>query len=268
MIRAHALLALVAAAVAAQPGASAYWPREPQLPGGPAISFASARVGFAGGAHGLLATRDGGRTWRVVYRGLPIRALDAVGPPAWAISGQRLLATNDGTTSSLLPRSPILAAVDFLDRTNGFGFERSGHVLRRPTAGAAGLASTAARRGGRRSRASSRRLSASPSISSYSGPFSALGGGRAVFVGQCPACGRQPTVVVARTDDGGRTWRRRTVLDGHTPESLAFADARHGWLVTSPAHRAAAGGWIWRTTDGGRTWSLVERSPDLVAAFR
>jgi len=101
-------------------------------------------------------------------------------------------------------------------------------------------------------------------IDAYSGPFSVLGAGKAVFVGACPACGRQPTVTILRTLDHGRTWQRSVPLDGYFPEAVAFVDQRRGYLLTTPAHGAHAGGWIWATRDGGRHWHVVERSPALV----
>jgi photosystem II stability/assembly factor-like uncharacterized protein len=77
---------------------------------------------------------------------------------------------------------------------------------------------------------------------------------------------------VARTTDGGRTWRS-VRFGGHSCSAgsqflLEFVDARHGWIVDVEA----SGGFsrLWRTIDGGRTWRvLVERMPGLgPVAFR
>jgi photosystem II stability/assembly factor-like uncharacterized protein len=77
---------------------------------------------------------------------------------------------------------------------------------------------------------------------------------------------------VARTADGGRTWRR-TPFTSHTCNAgagfvLDFVDASVGWVVqlepTGPFAR------LYGTHDGGGTWRLVrDRLPDLgEVAFR
>ena len=64
-----------------------------------------------------------------------------------------------------------------------------------------------------------------------------------------------PTLVVlslARTTDGGRSWRRSSIrieIPVNSPATplLGFSDANRGWLVIGSA--------TWRTADGGRTWT-------------
>lgn len=57
-----------------------------------------------------------------------------------------------------------------------------------------------------------------------------------------------------RTADGGTTWERVLLKD--EPESLhqvRFVDERHGFIAAGQ-YGAAHGGWVYTTTDGGRTW--------------
>lgn len=62
---------------------------------------------------------------------------------------------------------------------------------------------------------------------------------------------------VRYSGDGGRTWKPKFLeyeFDGFG--SIAFADARHGWLLyrgPGPAGGAYYN-WIFRTADGGRSW--------------
>jgi photosystem II stability/assembly factor-like uncharacterized protein len=65
-------------------------------------------------------------------------------------------------------------------------------------------------------------------------------------------------VRIFSTTDGGRHWFRSRALRGFG-SSLDFVDSRHGWLFTglgvatgSMSHN------LYRTSDGGRTWRLVE----------
>ncbi|TML25213.1 MAG: hypothetical protein E6G32_01330 [Actinobacteria bacterium] len=99
----------------------------------------------------------------------------------------------------------------------------------------------------------------------YSGPFSALGDGRAIFVGICGPCGRQPTDTFARTVDGGRMWTRATPFNGVWVDAISFIDSRVGFaLTTSPRGRPRTG-LIWETRDGGRRWRRLHASRLVVS---
>lgn len=75
--------------------------------------------------------------------------------------------------------------------------------------------------------------------------------------------------VVLRTSSGGRHWWVSDPLPGQGPrpgqvshDQLYFADAVHGWLLTvtgpgRPGGRQALS--LWRTKDGGRTWTRLPR---------
>jgi len=70
-------------------------------------------------------------------------------------------------------------------------------------------------------------LKAPHQLDSYMGPWT-LTGHSAYFTGLCPACGRQPTVSLWVTRDGGRTFRRYEIaaLDGYWPKKLHVSGAR------------------------------------------
>jgi photosystem II stability/assembly factor-like uncharacterized protein len=70
------------------------------------------------------------------------------------------------------------------------------------------------------------------------------------------------------TADGGSTWRDVTPPVGFgsglgNPLGVAFLDAQHGWVAineafTSPSDPSYGRVDIWRTTDGGQTWSKAQ----------
>jgi photosystem II stability/assembly factor-like uncharacterized protein len=97
----------------------------------------------------------------------------------------------------------------------------------------------------------------------YSGPFDVLGAGRAVFVGICGPCGKQPTGTIARTSNGGRSWQRATPFDGVWVDAISFLDVRRGFALTSSRRGRPRAGAIWRTSDGGRTWKGLATSSVL-----
>jgi photosystem II stability/assembly factor-like uncharacterized protein len=79
------------------------------------------------------------------------------------------------------------------------------------------------------------------------------------------------TTVVFATTDGGRTWTQSAPLRAvSTASQVSFADPRHGFLMLG-----GDGGemgedqvWLYRTSDGGRHWSLAAASPgETGAAF-
>ena len=66
-------------------------------------------------------------------------------------------------------------------------------------------------------------------------------------------------IVVERTADGGRSWQQ-TGLPGAYPGDVAldFADARHGFLTS--LNPGATSSTVFRTNDGGASWSIVTSS--------
>jgi photosystem II stability/assembly factor-like uncharacterized protein len=90
-------------------------------------------------------------------------------------------------------------------------------------------------------------------------------------------------VVIFGTSDGGQTWQQSGPLPinpaaksdviwqhGHQFNSMCFIDARHGWLLTtallyweeqvSGIDGTSVGG-LYRTSDGGLTWTLISSDP-------
>ena len=71
------------------------------------------------------------------------------------------------------------------------------------------------------------------------------------------------TTVLFATGDGGRTWAESAPLRTASQVGLlSFADARHGWLLlTEGAAMGQNPVQVYRTSDGGRHWSLAASSP-------
>jgi len=70
--------------------------------------------------------------------------------------------------------------------------------------------------------------------------------------------------VVFRTSDGGHSWQQSTLSTSQLGLSkVQFVNAQDGWVLSSPGGVAAGseGEDLFRTTDGGQTWSLVARAP-------
>lgn len=71
------------------------------------------------------------------------------------------------------------------------------------------------------------------------------------------------------TSDGGRTWSYRALPPTGYSLSVDFIDANTGWdIVTPPGWSKLSGApkdWLYRTNDGGQTWTLVQA--DLPLGF-
>jgi photosystem II stability/assembly factor-like uncharacterized protein len=71
--------------------------------------------------------------------------------------------------------------------------------------------------------------------------------------------------LVSRTDDGGATWRTTKIAGSYwgTVPALAFADARHGYLLAVATRLSAGASTVLRTIDGGATWVIAATKPWL-----
>jgi photosystem II stability/assembly factor-like uncharacterized protein len=70
-----------------------------------------------------------------------------------------------------------------------------------------------------------------------------------------------PSSVVFGTVDGGQFWWRSLPIAAAEPVAVAFAGARHGWLLESMGAAMSENPVrLYRSSDGGRSWSLAARS--------
>ena len=74
--------------------------------------------------------------------------------------------------------------------------------------------------------------------------------------------------VVLRTLNGGRRWTKLRVAELPQLKSVKFSTSARGWAVGAPS--AMYGGGVFRTGDGGRTWSPINAASEhwLCADFR
>jgi photosystem II stability/assembly factor-like uncharacterized protein len=193
--------------------------------------FAGPRDGWIARGGSVWTTHDGGMRWvrsrlRQERQGVPIPELGCSGQNAWIVFHEGAAAGTEGYR--------VYRSLD--------GGSTWRAVLASPF---------------------QRRL---PAISNYTGPFSILGHGAAVFSGSCAPCGGFGTASIVRTVDGGASFRHSTPFRGYVPNALSFVDAARGWLVTG-AHVGSATparlGVVWRSVDGGHSWRAVLRSPLL-----
>lgn len=72
------------------------------------------------------------------------------------------------------------------------------------------------------------------------------------------------------TSDGGKSWSVRALPSpsGASAGDVTFADAKHGWWWSSErASQTAFRGFLYRTIDGGATWSSVALPTNVAALF-
>ncbi|MFL6013336.1 MAG: WD40/YVTN/BNR-like repeat-containing protein, partial [Gaiellaceae bacterium] len=230
----------------------AHWrqlfPHPPGLPQGPVV-FESPRRGLGAGTAGLtadagavLATADGGRSWRVRsrLRHRAIQQLVLAGTDVWAVAAAR---RPDGTTGTArLYRStdnghtwrPMPTPVPTMFPRLSFPTARSGLF-----AYDGGLFRTT--NGGKRwQRVSRRNLSnarfATPKIGLAS---SLLADRNKLF----------------STTDGGAHWHHSSLPPGTTISAVAILDERHWWLAGSSQVRSR--GMLLRTSDAGHHWDTI-----------
>ncbi|MGH3300428.1 MAG: WD40/YVTN/BNR-like repeat-containing protein [Streptosporangiaceae bacterium] len=72
------------------------------------------------------------------------------------------------------------------------------------------------------------------------------------------------TTTVYGTSDGGLHWSAGTPIAGSAPSLLDFAGPDRGWLLEDlGAAMQQEAATLWRTTNGGMTWSLAAKTPPL-----
>jgi photosystem II stability/assembly factor-like uncharacterized protein len=72
------------------------------------------------------------------------------------------------------------------------------------------------------------------------------------------------TGAIGATRDGGKTFSWRTLGSG-APQSVQFTDPQHGWVLLGREGQTQS---LAGTSDGGRTWSVLEKGQDFVGIPR
>jgi photosystem II stability/assembly factor-like uncharacterized protein len=104
--------------------------------------------------------------------------------------------------------------------------------------------------------------------------LSFVGANRGVAVVAADTAAARPALLFT-TQDGGASWQSSATppdlagvdMGGPAPDpQLVFTDAQNGWAVTGPLEGPGAttsnpGGVVYRTTDGGATWSVAPGLP-------
>lgn len=257
-----------------------------------AVHFVSPSVGFAvaGGTHvgvfdGLLvplragvvlATADGGHTWRRVTAPADAQSVcfNTAGR-GWLGADGHLYRTADGGRTWVLaapgPRSPWASRpytmiVQCAGTDSAWGLD----------IGPGGESSQAPHVGYHASPAGAVPIFAegyfsypgitvpAPAPGSYPGPFSAVSASTAIYIGWCAACSNATAVPWDLATGGGAVLRREGIVGGLTlPHAAAFFTPALGWVTGTrtsyPTHRGRQR--IVSTNDGGRTWRIDYTSP-------
>ena len=157
----------------------------------------------------------------------------------WAVSSSSIMATTDGGAhwTVQLSGSLSLTSVDFINGRDGWAVG-SGRLLATTDGGTHWTALTEP----------CLTIRSVHFISAAIG-FAVAGGTGVTVPGSGPALPMLGGVTLV-TDDGGRNWRElRSAPAGM--QAVCFSDASHGW--------AGAGGMLYRTADGGVTWTQLTR---------
>ncbi len=194
---------------------------------------------WVAGAGAILSSADGGDTWQVQWRGdgsvHQLHFLDA--RTGWALTREGVLATTDGETWALISEQ-ALDVVRFLDASTGYGLSRTDGLFRTAGGGRTWL------------------------------PVPSPEDLRAVcFLDHQTGWATAPRSLY-RTGDGGGTWEElggrptaqdpngRTLAGEWVDIACPAADAL--WARAAFGAGAGTENWgVYRSTDGGRTWTLV-----------
>lgn len=208
------------------------------------LFFLTAGQGWVSGSRGerehvVLATADGGQSWRSIYDGLvPIRSIQFIdekrgflggGFDHWRVGpvSQVLLATEDGGVSwhersraEQFIERPALVGLHFQDENRGWAEQRFGPLLRTLD-------------GGRTwTHAIADRFALRPAVL----------GDRLWF-----RWGELGHGFLMHTPDGGQSWSALYQRGALRPEHIQFSTPQVGWLATPVG--------IVKSTDGGESWA-------------
>jgi photosystem II stability/assembly factor-like uncharacterized protein len=256
------------------------------------VHFISSRTGFAvaggreiadfgpevpGTGGVVLATGDGGRTWRALAGPADAQTVCFDDPrDGWLGAGGRLYRTTDGgrnwtrVTAGMQPSSdggyPAAMLVQCAGAGSawaldvGLGAQMSKQPQVAYHAGPAGAVPVFA---GQFFLHLGIHVTAGPP-GGYAGPFSAISPSAAAFVGWCPGCGGVGTASWdLATDSGASLVREGNVGWQIEPDAASFLSPRLGWVTGTTSY---SGNGVFRqsivfTDDSGRTWHLQYMSP-------
>ena len=207
------------------------------------VAFADARQGVAVGWGDMLRTSDAGATWQVVRSdSTQLEQVAFAGEMGWAVGSGVTLQTSDGGAhwSRAEESFEERYAVMFSDGHHGliagnWGYLRvtdDGGRTWKPTSSEAlaALAADAVSRG-------FTSVADRPLVTTFRS--AALAGPRTIVAAPRIAA-------LARSTDGGESWRLISGGPEHGFRAIAFADSLNGL--------AGGGDWLLRTLDGGATW--------------
>ncbi len=223
-------------ATSADEGRTWRWVRLPSGVKLRAIAFLDARRGFVAGDGGtLLATEDGGSTWRTQPAGTVEHLTDIhfVGELGWISGyGGTILHSSDGGRSwerQFTGLSQPLEAVFFLDAKHGWAVGWAGTILRTVDGGQYWQ------------RAAAPGVSGSLSAVYFRDPQNGW------IVGMWGQ--------ILRTRDGGASWETQPSPVRSWLQAVVFDKAGRGWI--------AGGADLLLSEDGGESWKLAESDLNL-----